>query len=125
MSLNIICQNIRGLNVKEKVEAFEEQVKTLQSHIIIIQEHMLVNNKKIDFQNFTSVYLSPDLKKLNELKLNLGKYKFAHEIFIGADWNAPIPKEKEKFHKLFEKINEWIMKRTSLSKKRKGLQENY
>ena len=40
MSLNILCQNIRGLNLNEKVEILEEQEITLQTHIILLQEHV-------------------------------------------------------------------------------------
>ena len=46
MSINILCQNIRGLNVQEKVEKLEEQAKILQIQIMLLQEHMLINDKK-------------------------------------------------------------------------------
>ena len=141
MSINIISQNIRGLNVKEKLNCFEEQARKLQSQFILLQEHMLTNNKKLSFEKYVvkqqnrnnnekgggtaiavdtericcendfriesidldvnlleatslaihyknlykpilliSTYLSPDTKnwlnKLNELKVNLKKFKF-------------------------------------------------
>ena len=44
MSLNILCQNIR-LNLKEKVEVLEEQAITLQTHMILLQEHKLTHDK--------------------------------------------------------------------------------
>ena len=45
------------------------------------------------------------------------KYKYTHEIFIGADWNAPIPKEKDNFYK---RINEWINDENLFTKKTKS-----
>ena len=47
MSLNILSQNVRGLNNREKQEAFEEQAQTLQSQIVLIQEHMMNSNNKM------------------------------------------------------------------------------
>ena len=172
MSLNILTQNVRGLNNREKQEVFEEQAKTLQSQIVLIQEHMMNLNNKIEFKHyktkqnyrrnneqgggtaiavdtakisetnnfiiksidldvnllegtaleikyknrskpflFISTYLSPDLstwvQKFQELKINISKFKFTHEIFIGGDWNAPLAKKKEKYHKWYQKILEW------------------
>ena len=173
MSIKILNQNVRGLNDKNKVYMVEKQAKLLNAQIILMQELMLNNNKKVDFSEYTtkqtfrrnndpgggtsvsidtniinatnnfeidnldfktqyleatpivikhkkiskplmfaSIYISPDSKtfekKLNELKMNVNKLIYTHEIFLSGDWNAAIPTKKKKVSKSYKLINQWI-----------------
>ena len=63
MSLNILSQNVRGLSNREKQKVFEEQAQTLQTQIILIQEHMMNINNKIEFKNYQT---KQNFRKNNE-----------------------------------------------------------
>ena len=56
MSIKILNQNVRGLNDKNKVFMMEKQAKLLNTQIILMQELMLNNNKRLILKNIKQTY---------------------------------------------------------------------
>ena len=105
-----------AISIHEKITENEKfKIKSINFDLKLLEATAL----ELKYENYhnplllVSIYLSPNfnnyVQKITELKLNIKNYIFTHDLFIGGDFNAAIPKKNIKITKMWKELaKSWL-----------------